>query len=253
MQLLFISMINYMKILKKVDRVKEINEAIQLEKLGVDFIGVSLIDDPRFSDDRKVSEARALSIRNVVKKSALVGEIIVHDDFEPILSLIKKIGLDYIQVSENQIIPVEFKQELAKLNRGIIYSNIEASYEDDPAWILDEYESYQNGNNTFFQVDLLGDMENSWNYLKQEAPNYPDQELQIQDLNHLAEKYPLLITLDYTPDNILEIISQLSAVKGITMTIAESSQRNDIHYFNYLAVLDILSKLKSLSKSLVRV
>lgn len=28
------------------------------------------------------------------------------------------------------------------------------------------------------------------------------------------------------------------------MTIAESSKRNDIHYFNYSAILDILSTLK---------
>jgi hypothetical protein len=231
-------------ILKKVDRVKDINEAIQLEKLEVDFIGISLIDDPRFTDDRKVSEATALSIRNVLKKSALVGEIALDSDWEQILPLIKKIGFDYIQVWGNQIIPWEFQQELSRLNIGIIYSNIEASYEDDPAWILSDANDLQIINNTFFQIDFLGDMENSWNYLKQEAPNYPDDELQIQDINHLAEQYPLFITLDYTPDNVLEIINQLSEINGITMTIAESSQRNDLHYFNYVAILDILSKLK---------
>ena len=231
-------------ILKKVDRVKDINEAIQLEKLGVEFIGVSLIDDPRFTDNRKVSEETALSIRNAVKKSTLVGEISLNGDSEQVLSLIKKIDFDYVQVWENQIIPEEFKQELSKLNIGIVYSNIEASYEDDPSWILDDSNIFQKINSTFFQVDLLGDMKNSWNYLKQEAPNYYDEELQIEEINCLAEQYPLFITLDYTPVNVLDIISKLSAIKGITMTIAKSSQRNDIHYFNYLTILDILYKLK---------
>lgn len=228
---------------KKVDRVKDINEAIELEKLGVDFIGVSLIEDPRFSDNRKVSGATALSIRKVLKKSTLVGEIALNSNWNQIISLVKSVGFDYIQVWDNQIVPEELKQQLLKLDIGIIYSNIEASHEDDPSWIIDETKSNKNISKTFFQVDLLGEVENSWHFLNQETPKYPDEELQIEDINNLAEKYPLFITLDYTPMNIVDIVSQLLAIKGITMTIAQSSARKDIHCFDYSTTLDIISKL----------
>jgi uncharacterized membrane-anchored protein len=51
-------------------------------------------------------------------------------------------------------------------------------------------------------------MENSWQFLRTECPQYPE-ELQIDDINNLAEQYPLLVSLDFSTDNLLQIIKSM--------------------------------------------
>ena len=70
-----------------------------------------------------------------------------------------------------------------------------------------------------------------------------EQLIEGYDINELGKNFPIMITLDFMPNNILEIITQVPKIKGINMTLAESSNKNDIHYFNYFSVLDILSTL----------
>jgi len=229
-------------IIKKVDRVSTIEEAIKLEDLGVEIIGISLSQDPKFNDSRVLSEESASEIIEVLKSSKSVAEIFIKDDLNKTIDLIEKLEIDYVQPVGHQIPSIEFRKELSKREIGIIYSNIEASYDDDPSWIFGRFIDEDNLNSSYYQIDLLGDMENSWEFFKEECPKYPE-ELQIQDINELAKQYPLLITLDYSPENILEIINLMPNIKGITMVLGDDSLRNDIHYFKYSEVLNILDKL----------
>jgi len=67
---------------------------------------------------------------------------------------------------------------------GLIYSDLECSYDTDPSWIL---RSIHNSDFDFAQIDLLGDIGDSWNFLKEKCPNFPD-ELQISDINDIARE-----------------------------------------------------------------
>jgi hypothetical protein len=229
-------------IIKKVDRVSTIEEAIKLEDFGVEIIGISLSQDQKFNDSRVLSEESAIEIIEVLKSSKSVAEIFIKDDLNKTIDLIEKLEIDYVQPVGNQIPSIEFRKELSKREIGIIYSNIEASYDDDPSWILGRFLDEDNLNSSYYQIDLLGDMENSWKFFKEECPKYPE-ELQIDDINDLAKEHPLLITLDYSPDNVLEIINFMPNIKGLTMVLGNNSHRNDIHYFQYPEVLNILDKL----------
>ena len=118
-------------------------------------------------------------------------------------------------MSGTELLPKEEVKKLAGKDIGIVYSGIEASYEDDPSWILSRYIEQENLNTSFYQIDLLGDMKNSWNFFKSESPNYPD-ELQIKDVIKLGEQFPLILSLDFHKDNILEIITSLHSSKGFS-------------------------------------
>ncbi len=231
-------------IIKKIDRVSTIEEATRLEDVGANLIGVPLFKNPRFNDEKIVTEDIAISIRQALKTAKVVGEVIVGRNFSETLKLIRKVGVDFVQPIEHEIPPRQFRDELLKDGIGIIYSNIEATYDDDPSWILSRFLNEAELNASYYQIDLLGNVENSWEFLKEECPRYPE-ELQIKDINDLAKDNSLLITLNYSTDNILEILDYLPNIKGISMVLGNKCQENDIKCFEFTTVLKILNKLKN--------
>jgi hypothetical protein len=229
-------------IIKKVDRVSTIEEAIKLQDLGVEIIGMSLSKDPKFNDNRVIKEESAIEIIQVLKSSKSMVEILIKDNLNKTIDMIEKLGVDYVQPLGKQIPPIDFRNELYTKGIGIIYSNIEVSYDDDPSWILSSFVNEDKLNSSYYQIDLLGDIENSWEFIKEECPQYPE-ELQIDDINNLAKQYPLLITLNFSAENTLEIINFMPNIKGISMILGDGSCRNDIHYCQYSEVLNVLDKL----------
>jgi len=231
------------KLLKKVDRIKSVQEAVELQYLGVDLIGVSLNQDMRFSDDRCINMDLVINVKKELTSAKLVGEIIVGKDFTQTLSLIDEINFDYVQVTENLIPPIEFRRELIKRQVGIIYAGIEATYDDDPSWILSGFKNKSELNEAFFQIDLLGNIKNSWDSFCRESPQYPE-ELQIDDIEEIGKEFPLFIALDYNENNVLEIINRLPSIKGISMVLGKCTNICNIHCFEYASVIEVMGKLK---------
>jgi len=228
------------KIITKVDRVSTVKEAIKFQELDVDIIGISLSKNINFIDNRDIEEDVALEIIKALKKAKSVVEISVNNNFNQILDVIEKLEVDYFQPLGKEILPIDFKKELNKKGVGIIYSDIQVSYDYDPSWILSHLPS-KVINNCYYQIDILGGMENSWQFLRTECPQYPE-ELQIDDINNLAEQYPLLVSLDFSTDNLLQIIKSMPNIKGVSMILGDKSCRNDIHHFQYSEVVNILEK-----------
>jgi len=229
------------KIITKVDRVSTVKEAIKFQELDVDIIGISLSKNINFIDNRDIGEDAALEIIKALNKAKSVVEISVNNNLNQILDMIKKLEVDYFQPLGKEILPIDFRKELYKKGVGIIYSDIQVSYDDDPSWILSSFLSEEKLNSCYYQIDILGDMENSWQFLKRDCPQYPE-ELQIDDINNLAQQYPLLITLDFSTDNLLQIIKSMPNIKGVSMILGDNPCRNDIHNFQYSEVLNILEK-----------
>ncbi len=232
-----------MRKLKKVDRVNSVEEALQLQNIGVDIVGISMNSKSFWKDDRLVSRETALAIRKVLDKSKLACEVELHSGLFD-MSIIDEIGLDYVQVSGNDLISIEFRRQLQAKNIGIIYSGIEASYEDDPSWILSRFEGVPELNAAYYQIDLLGDIENSWEFFKNESPNYPD-ELQINDIVEIGEKFPVIITLDFDVNNVKEVIKNMPSIQGICMPLGETCSRNDIHYFDNMHTMNVMNSLEN--------
>jgi phosphoribosylanthranilate isomerase len=85
------------KIITKVDRVSTIEEAIKLQELDVDIIGISLSKNINFIDNRDIGEDAALEIIKALNKAKSVVEISVNNNLNQILDMIKKLEVDYIK------------------------------------------------------------------------------------------------------------------------------------------------------------
>jgi hypothetical protein len=228
-----------MEFVIKVDRVKSIEEAVALQSLGVNLIGVSLGDQDGFDDDRFLSEGQVALIQRSLKSSKLVGDISkISQDFQ-VSNIINELNFDYIQINKPEILET-INQDIDNQKRGIIYSPICLSYDEDPEWAFDglDTEKY-----SYFQLDLLGDMENSWDFLVSKASEEPD-EVQIEDINELSKRYPLILTIDFSKNNVSNILRSFPSICGISFVLDESPQRNDVHSFKYSEVLEILEFLK---------
>lgn len=234
------------KIVKKVDGVKSVNEALELQELGADLISVSVNYDLAFGDKVVVDKYTIIAIRSELHTTKLVGSIFMNFDEGAMLKLTDEIGFDYIQILGHIMPSIQFRKELEKRGIGIIYSRIDASYDDDNNWILATYDEESDLNASYYNVSYLGDVTNSWNFMKNVSPQYSDQ-LQIDDITKLASNFPLLITFDFSVDNIGEIVDRIPTIKGISMMIAEESGRNNDHYLSYDSVVAILKKINEVS------
>ncbi len=234
-----------MNVLKKIDRVNSAEEAYKFQSMGADIIGISMCEESHWEDDRNVNKEVAKSIKKVLNKSKLACELDLNS-FNT--DIIDEFEFDYIQISNTDLPPIEFRQYLESKNIGIIYSDIVATHDDDPSWILSRYNDVPNLNAAYYQIDLLGDIEKSWEFFTSESPNYPD-ELQINDIIKIGEQFPLLITLDFDANNIAEIVETIPPIKGICMPLSDWSNRNNIHYFDNLSVINILNNLGNEQKS----
>ena len=237
------------KIIRKVDRVSTVEEALQLQSLGVEMIGTVIDSDENFNDNRVIPDVTAFEISQRLSSSKFVVELSVKDHFDETLERVEKLGVDYLQPLENRILPLDFQKTLSQKGIGIIYSNIEVSYDDDPSWILSPFLDEYNVDLSYYQIELLGDIENSWHFLQKECPTY-SEELQISDINQIAKQHPLLITLDYSPENILDIINFMPQIKGVSMVLGSNPMKNNLHFLQYSKVLEILDLMKQKSSML---
>ncbi len=232
-------------LIKKVGRVKSVDEAFMLEEVGANLISFSLSDNLKFKDERVVTEETVLLIQKVLNKAKTYGEIHI-DNCDPhdVVKLAKKLDLDYIQPIGQAVPSQTIRETLFKDNIGIIYSNIEVSHDEDPAWILSRYQKKKNLNVSFFQLDLLPEYQDSWLFLTNKSPQYPE-EIQIEDIRELGIKNPLLLTLNFNPDNIFNIFNRIASIRGIALEIENNPTRDDFHYFSFFEVTEICIKLQA--------
>lgn len=217
----------------KVDRVQSLEFAKKLEGLGVNLIGISLA---QFTPKDMI-----LLRRNLSQDIKIALEISSREDLSLAAELIVEYQIDYLQIPQR--IYCSIKKSIERNKIPVILSGLEASYDDDPSWILPLVKD--KSTIAFYQIDLLPDMVDSWNFLKQETPQFQN-ELQINDLVVLGQQAPLLITTNFSSDNVEEIIYSLPSAQGVFLTI--SSEEKFAHSFTENDLIKILEALKKKSK-----
>jgi hypothetical protein len=228
-----------MKPIVKVDRISSTEEAFHLQQLGIDIISISLTPDHKFQDSRYVSRDVVYEIRSLLTDSRLCCEL---DSVNDHVDLIRNHRFDFIQCPERTTLDSQSKKAFKEAGIGIIYSGIQACHDDDPGWIINPLENGQTICNRFFQIDLLPDVNDSWNFLKEECPKY-EECLQIKDIKDIASEFPLIISVDFQPDNVKNVIDCLSNIYGISFTLGENPTRDDFHWISYLDLITILNVL----------
>jgi hypothetical protein len=227
----------------KVDRVRSADEAAALEKLGVDLLGVDLRPDPRFDDGREISVEQAAEIDRVLERATLVPVLELDGDPGPVLGVARAVRARMVQAARRAVPPAGVRAALSDAGIGIVYGGIEIAHDDDPGWVLSDYVAVPDLAASFFQADVLPEYRDSWTFLRDRAPEY-EEEFQLLDLDDLATEHPLLVGLDYTPDNVREILGALPHVRGVVLTLADRARRGGVRFHSYRSALDTLRALR---------
>jgi hypothetical protein len=227
----------------KVDRVRSADEAATLEKLGADLLGVDLTSDPRFDDGRGIPVEQAVAMDGVLQRATLVPTLDLADDPGRILRIVQAMHARMVQPVGRTVPPAVVRAALSEAGIGIVYGGIEIAHDDDPGWVLSDFTGERDLGVSFFQVDVLPEYRDSWAFLRDRSPEYVD-EFQIADLDDLATEYPLVVGLDFTPDNVREVLGALPHVRGLVLTLADRARRDGVRFHSYLDTLDTLRALQ---------
>ncbi|GAA2606033.1 carbon-nitrogen hydrolase family protein [Paractinoplanes durhamensis] len=227
----------------KVDRVRSAGEAVAFEKLGADLLGVDLTPDPRFDDGREISVEQAVGIDQALERATLVPRLDLVDEPDRILRIAQALHARMVQSSRPTVPPAGVRAALSDAGIGIVYGGIEIAHDDDPGWVFSGYTDEQDLAVSFFQADVLPEYRDSWTFLRDRAPEY-DDEFQIADLDSLATERPLVVGLDFTAENVREILGALPHVRGLVLTLADHARRGGVRFHSYLDTLDTLQALR---------
>lgn len=227
----------------KVDRVRSVDEAVTLEKLGADLLGIDLTPDPRFDDGRTTSIERATAIYGALTRATLVPVLDLADDPDRILRIANATHARMVQPARRMVPPADVRARLSDAGIGIVYGGIEIAHDDDPSWILSDYLDEPGLEASFFQADVLPEYRDSWTFLRDRAPEY-EEEFQLADLDEIAGRHPLLVGFNFTPGNVREIVSALPRVRGLVFTLADHAGRSGVHFRSYSETLAALQALR---------
>lgn len=224
----------------KVDRVRSAFEAVALEDLGADLIAVDLAVNGRFADHRTLTIAEAVDIADSLRRTAVVAAMdLTHGDPANVITTVHRVGATLVQPLVNAVPPQAMRSALLSAGIGIVYAGIELSHDDDPSWVFSGHDDHPDLNATMFQLDVFSEYKDAWQFLRDESPEYPE-EFQIDDLNQLAATRPILATLDFTPENVAEVLGRLPAITGIALVLAEHASRTDLHFHSFSNTLEVL-------------
>ncbi len=221
--------------LVKVDRVRSAAEAAALEAAGAGLIGIELDPDPRFADARTSTVAQAAAVRGALRRATLVAALDVAGDPARVVRTIAAVGAGLVQPIRGAIPAPAVRAALDDVGIGIVHAGIEIAHDDDPSWVFSRYGEGA----ALFQADVLPEYRDAWAFLRDRAPEY-DEEFQIADLDELGRQRPLVVGLDFTPDNVTEVVAALPAVRGIALTLADGVRRDDVHVHSHAEAMRIV-------------
>lgn len=213
----------------KVGNVLTLNQLKTLIESEVDLICL----DYKFAKNF-YSSIKNLMVNFLMKKSSIVLDL--NNSF--LSEKEEYIDLDFFDYIQ---IPYQEKNDFLFLNKKkIIYSDIRISYDDDLNWIFDDSIETKS---VYYEIDLLGEIPDSWRFLEVESPKYPE-EVQISDLVKLGIERNIFLSLNFNKRNISKIVSLLDTVSGFSMKISYDDMPNDIHVFSFEEIITNVSFFK---------
>ncbi len=238
----------------KVHRVASAEEIGVLERLGVDYIGLDVDDDaflnidpePFWNDDRYVTEEHVgellpllASARGFVElpHEALSGEA---------LARLAGKGVDLLQVQAWRTLPAEVAGACEETGVGFIYDHLAIEPDDDRAF----YDRIRPDRPclAFYDLQVFPTWEDSWTFLKESGADHPPDAVTLGDIDALATRCPLFVSLNATQSNVEDIVRTLTplSVAGLSFTLS-SSDIPTFHTFEFDELVGILETIRSLS------
>lgn len=203
----------------KVDRVFTVEEALRLESVGATIVSVMLLQEDDYNETRAVTKDCAASIRKYLKTAKFCIEMYPsHWESPNFLPWLLEIRPDYVQVIHNYMPSLETQVEYSSHGFRFFIDRYEVSSDYDPDWII----PLPSGalKSSIFQVDVFGDYLDSWEALNTIFPDIPD-EINAKDVDDKAKEHNMVITTNFSPKNVENIITSLPHVLGFYLMLRD--------------------------------
>lgn len=232
--------------LSKVDRANSLDEISRLEEAGVDLISFDIAfpgSKLAIEDGRSLDPSRALEICVKVRKARTVAMLdFVGPEPEWIRSNAEVFSsFDYVQATSHQLGYEGVRSAVQGAGRPVICSQIDADYDRDPSWVREEMESPSHAGLEYYEIQVLTGVRNSWRNLREESPKH-EEDLQVSDLRSMSLDYPLFFALDFTPENVEEILKAFPQLKGWTITLGGGLESSLRHFHARERAIEVLGR-----------
>lgn len=227
----------------KVHRVSSLSEGVRFEALGADLVGVSMATDDHFADGRAVGVDVAVNLARQLTRAQLVLEPPHDITSDELVILANEIGARWLQIPFFVAPTSPIRAALANAGIGLIVSRVDADYDMDPSWVLGPVADLGEPMPDLIEVEIVPSLADSWRFLSEESPQRED-ELQVDDLERLARQAPLLLSVDFTLDNVSGVRTAIPSASGLSLTLGTlASGVSGLHVFDPDAVERLLESM----------
>jgi len=237
----------------KVHRVASADEVAVLAGLGVDYIGFDVDDDawygidraPLFGDERYVlRDGLGDLVAGVGAATPVVqlGEDLWSPDVPAELA---ELGVELVQVPVRLSLGSDVLQACERVGLTVVYSDVVVE-PDDPADYAAANLDPHRPNLAFYDIQLFPSYgENAWTFLRDESPRHPGDALSFGDVDAIAAKSGMFVSLDVTPENCGEILRMFgpSAVRGLSFTVSPT-ELGTYHTVEFDRLVEILEAIR---------
>lgn len=200
------------KLLLRVHGVASPDEAVWLEALGVDLIGV-VVGEP--AEGRIVSGEATRRIAGHLTRARLCVESSANMDLAP--EEAHRMGAAFVEVPWGREVPQAWREALARLGLGWALVRVPADEDDDPSWVQSRIVEAGAPEPAWVEVEVCPNLEDGWSVIRE--PH--ESELDAADLDELARSHPVLYALAARPDNVRSIREALPHARGFSFTLAD--------------------------------
>ncbi len=200
----------------KVDGIVNVEDVPSLRDIGVSILGISVADAANLERLRHIvsDDYTDVCYRFDLRK-------ITDDECVKVCEMQQPLAVDFV----GHFLPTkEVCEALLAKGINVFFSNIEASYDTDPSWILSRHHKLLALKNTNYQIDLLEQTEDAWRILRDVVSEDRD-ELTVADIDLITKKQCVFLNLNFTPSNVTEIWKRIPNARGISFSLEQSSFR----------------------------
>lgn len=199
----------------KIDHLESKKDVTICRDMGVNYLGISVSDS---SIVRQIIQIIDNDFSDICLRFDLSD--ISEEECIEVCRCYQPRGVDFI----GHFLPTKATcRTLLSEQFQVFFSNIEASYDTDPSWILGRYhdDDLLGLKNTYFQIDLVEEFEDAWTILRDVVSENCD-ELTISDINEISQKHNLILNINFRMNNIAEIIQTLPSISGVVFSLDQN-------------------------------
>lgn len=189
----------------KVDNVRSIDEATSLCSAGADIISA-----------RPEVLSGFGSVDSILDRLCVCFDLTKCSEQSCVDFLQQSPEFNYVEFAGHILPSRQFVSNVISGRSQIIFSQINADHDTDPSWILSRHLEEAYDVDCVYQLLLACDIANGWNWLMRDAD---EETLQNSDIDRISRTYRTMITVDFTPNNVKEIVEALPTVEGFALPV----------------------------------